>query len=357
MGVAFLNLWGFPTLRPRRPLRVPKVSVLIPVRDEEDNIQECLAAALAQDYPDFEVLVYEEGSRDRTRALLGEIKDPRLRVFLGEGPPPGWLGKPWACAELARRASGELLLFLDADVRLAPLALPSAVAALERENLDLLSLLPRQEMRTFGEAVHVALLPWSLSAFFPLFLPGLRRVAVGQFILVRREAYARSGGHAAVRAEVLEDLALASLAARAGLRIRLFFAGDLARCRMYRGFREANAGLAKNLFPLFKRRILPFAFVWTWLLYVAWQPLVVLPLALRGLLSPALALPAAWAVGLAWALWTLAVVRFRLPAWLSLGYPWVHLVAWFTAARSLLWHLARRGTWKGRSIHVAGGTA
>lgn len=346
---------GLPRLRPRRPTHFPKVSVLIPVRDEAANIGGCLVSVLAQDYPDFEVWVYEEGSRDGTRAVLEGFQDARLRVVFGEGPPPGWLGKPWACAELARQAPGELLLFLDADVRLAPQALASAVAAMEEENLDFLSLLPHQVVKSVGEAVHVALIPWSLSSFFPLFIPRLRRVAVGQFLLVSRPAYARIGGHAAVRAEVLEDQALASRAARAGLRLKLFYAGELAWCRMYRGFWAANAGLAKNLFPLFKKRLLPFAFVWSWLLYVAWQPLSVLSLALAGLLPSALVSPAAWALGGASGLWVFTAVRFRLPAWLGVGYPLVHLVAWFTAARSAFWHLSRRGTWKGRSIHVEGG--
>lgn len=331
--------------------------MLIPVRDEAENIEGCLASVLAQDYPNFEVLVYEEGSQDGTRAILAKLRNPRLRTIFGQAPPQGWLGKPWACAELAKQASGNLLLFLDADVRLAPEALASAVAAMEKENLDFLSLLPQQEVKGVGEAVHVALIPWSLSSFFPLFIPKFRRVAVGQFLLISRAAYARIGGHAAVHAEVLEDQALASRAAHEGLRLKLFYAGGLARCRMYRGFGAANAGLAKNLFPIFKKKLLPFAFVWTWLLYVAWQPLFVLPMALGGSLPSALVVPAAWALGWAFVLWTFTVIRFRLPAWLCLGYPLVHLVAWFTAARSAFWHLSRRGTWKGRSIHVKGGLA
>lgn len=355
LAFALLNLRGFPKIPQGKPKEIPKVSILVPVRDEAENIGECLASLLRQDYPDYEVLVYEEGSKDDTKAILSGFSDPCLQVIFGDGPPPGWLGKPWACARLAEMAKGELLLFVDADVRLAPEALVSAVAALERENIDLLSLLPRQEMPNLGAALHVALIPWSLSSFFPLFVPKLRRVAVGQFLLIRRAAYEKIGGHGAVRAEVLEDQALASRAAKAGLRLKLFFSGDLARCRMYRGFWEANRGLAKNLFPIFKKKLLPFAFVWTWLFYVAWQPLFVLPLALLGYVSSELIRPAAWALGSAFFLWAFTALRFRLPLWLPLAYPLVHLVAWFTAARSAFWHIAQRGTWKGRSIHVKGG--
>lgn len=355
LGISALNLLGLPTLRRRKPAITPKVSVLIPVRDEEENVEECVASALGQDYPDLEVLVYEEGSRDNTRAILSSLSDPKLRVIFGNEPPPGWLGKPWACQKLAEEAQGSLLLFLDADVRLTPKALSSAVALLEREKLDFLSLLPRQEMRSMGEALHVALIPWGLSAFFPLFFRRLRRVAVGQFLLLRREAYMRIGGHEAVRAEVLEDMAMAVRAVRARLRLRLAFGGDLLRCRMYRGFREANVGLAKNLFPLFQKRLLPFIFVWSWLLYVAWQPIFVLFFSLAGTVNPELLVPTAWALGSAGLVWAFTVFRFRLPLWLLVAYPAVHLVAFFTAARSAFWHLSGRGMWKGRTIHVKGG--
>lgn len=356
LGIAFLNIWGFPRLPRARPKRTPKISVLIPVRDEARNIEECLASLLRQDYTSYEILVYEDGSQDGTKEILSSFGDPRVRVIFGDSPPPGWLGKPWACAQLAKRSTGELLLFLDADVRLATEALSSAVASLERENLDLLSLLPRQKMPTFGTALHVALIPWSLSSFFPLFVRRLRRVAVGQFILVRREAYEMIGGHEAVRTEALEDQALAARAAAAGLRIKLAFAGNLALCRMYQGFRDASRGLAKNLFPLFKKKLLPFTFVWSWLVYVAWQPIFILSLSLAGKISVELARPAAWALGGVFALWTFTAVRFRLPFWLPLAFPLVHLVAFLTAVRSAFWHLSRRGTWKGRSIHVKGGT-
>jgi len=120
LAFAFLNLRGFPRLPKRMPKETPKVSVLVPVRDEAENIGECLSSLFRQDYPDYEVLVYEEGSKDGTKDILSTLTDPRLRVIFGDGPPPGWLGKPWACAKVAEMAIGELLLFLDADVRLSP---------------------------------------------------------------------------------------------------------------------------------------------------------------------------------------------------------------------------------------------
>lgn len=102
LGIAILNLLGFPSLRRAKPATTPKVSVLIPVRDEEENVEECVASVLGQDYPDFEVLIHEEGSRDQTKAILSRLSDLKLRVIFGNEPPPGWLGKP----DAKRRRSG-----------------------------------------------------------------------------------------------------------------------------------------------------------------------------------------------------------------------------------------------------------
>ncbi len=358
--VIFLsNLWALGRLKESSSATGAKVSVLVPMRDEEGNAEECVRALLAQDHEHYEVLVYEEGSQDRTPQILASIKDSRLRVLQGDGPPPGWLGKAWACQNLAQHASGELLLFVDADVRLSGGAVSAAVAALAKGRLDLLSVLPRQEVGTLGETLVVPLISWSLSSFFPFAVgkiwprAGLA-AAVGQFLLFRREAYAALGGHEVVRSEVLEDVVLARKATQRGLRVGLVYGGSLVRCRMYTGLRGAVRGFAKSLFPVFGRRTLFFLFVWNWLLYATWQPpllLVSLSTGWSSLPQEFLA-PAAWASGVAFALWLLTTVRFRFPWYLPFIYPVVVGAGWTVAMRSLLWHVVGWGTWKGRSIHT-----
>ncbi len=352
------NFWGIKTLRRGVCARSPQVSILVPMRDEEANAAPCLRALLAQDYPDYEVVVYEDRSQDRTQEILSSFADSRLRVVRGGDLPAGWLGKAWACHNLAQRARGELLLFVDADVRLSPHAVSAAVAAMEKGRLDVLSVLPRQEVGSLGEALVVPLMSWSLASFFPLLLGQLWRrpvlaAAVGQFMLFRKEAYVRIGGHQAIRHEVLDDMALARRAVQAGLRLGLCHGGNLVRCRMYSGLRAAVRGFAKSLFPVFGRRTLLFLFVWNWLLYATWQPILLLMsmAAGRSPLPAAYVAPAAWAVGWAWTLWLLTTWRFRFPWYLPAIYPLVVGAGWTVALRSLVWHWAGWGTWKGRSIH------
>ncbi|MCX7750166.1 MAG: glycosyltransferase [Candidatus Bipolaricaulota bacterium] len=338
------------------PDPLPPVSVLVPARNEERNIVPCIESLLRQDYPEFEVVVLDDASTDRTPDLVAGLAaraGGQLRVLKGSPLPPGWLGKHWACHQLAQEAQHDLLLFADADTVHSPSALRDGVAALRTAGADALSVLPRQTVGTVGEALVIPLIPWVIHTFVPFALPRGGATAVGQFMLFRREAYEAVGGHAAVRAEVVDDLALARNIRRAGLRWAFFDGSRRVATRMYRGWRETARGLAKNLFPVFRYNVPLFLFVWTWLLWLAWQPPAVLALAASGRLRPEMVPPAAATIGLSLLTWGIAALRFRLPLLQVPLYPITVLLVSGIAVRSLLWHLARRGTWKGRGIHVA----
>lgn len=361
-GALFLitlsNLWGIPRLRRKAPPHFPKVSILIPMRDEAGNAKAVISSVLALDYPDFELLVYEEGSGDATWEVLKSVSDPRLRVIKGSAPPPGWTGKNWACHNLANEAKGELLLFVDADVRLEAQALRAAVAELLNGRYHMVSVLPHQEVGSLGELLLVSLIPWSVMSFFPLLLAKTTRIikiqaTVGQFILVRRDAYEEVGGHKAIKGEVLDDFELGWRIRGHGFRVGLFYGGGQVHCRMYRGFREALDGLSKNLFLVFRRRLVLFAFVWTFVLYSSWEPLLVSVAAGLGAPVPAGTFRASLlATSLSLALWEITTLRFGLPLYLPFIHPLGTATAFATAVRSAYWHLAGRGTWKGRTIHV-----
>lgn len=353
-NLAFMRRLG----KYRAPGTFPAVSILVPARDEERSIVPCVESLLAQDYPEFEVVVLDDDSRDGTGALLQNLvarSKGRLRVLEGQPVPPGWLGKHWACHQLARAANEELLLFADADTVHHPSALRDAVGALEAKRVGALSVLPHQEVGTPSEALVIPLLPWVIHTFVPFFLPRRSPTAVGQFMLFRRDVYEAVGGHEAVRDEVLDDLALARNVQRAGLGWEFFDGSAHVATRMYRGWRETCRGLAKNLFPVFHYNVPFFLFVWTWLLWLAWQPPVVLAIqASGGDVPEAIALPAAITIGLSLLTWVLAALRFRLPLVQVPLYPVTILLVSGIALRSLLWHLRHRGTWKGRGIHVQG---
>ncbi len=353
--ISTLNaLLGMPTLKKARPRTAPFVSILIPVRNERRNIERCLHAALAQDYPNFEVLVYEDHSEDGTAQILSQFHDPKLQVTFGTAPPAGWYGKHWACWNLAQMARGQYLLFIDADVVLSPWALSAAMASIEQKGLQMLSVLPRQEIGGRGELLLVPLIPWSLQSFFPAFLGRLVPLAVGQFVLIEKEAYERLGGHQRIREEIVDDLALARLAKKERMRAGFFFAGEFARCRMYQGFGEAMRGLAKNLYPVFGKRPLVFMFIWSWLWYVTWQPFGALALAALGVLPGELLFPSLLTILAQATNWGLVAVRSGLPKILTILFPATVFFSTCTALKSFLWHTLGRGEWKGRTIHLGG---
>ncbi len=251
-----------------RRLRVPeddpppageRVSVLLPVRDEADRVGPCLAAVLEQvAVPDLEVLVLDDGSRDGTADVVRRTAggDPRVRLLTGAEPPPGWLGKPHACDRLAREATGSVLVFLDADVVLAPHAVAATVAQLRGTGLDLVCPYPRQLALTAGERLVQPLLQWSFLTTLPLGLAERSAreslvAANGQLLAVDRAVYERAGGHAAVRGEVLDDVALLRAVKRAGGRGVVTDGTHLATCRMYDGWPQVRDGYAKSLWSAF----------------------------------------------------------------------------------------------------------
>jgi chlorobactene glucosyltransferase len=339
------------------PRSWPRVSILVPARNEERNIERCVRALLAQDYPDLQVLVLDDRSTDQTGAILAEIArtETRLQVLAGQPLPAGWLGKNWACAQLAEQASGALLYFTDADTVHAPCALRAAVTALEGEDADLLTGLPQQVMRTWGERLIVPIFGWAFTCFTPLFLayrlklPSLS-IAVGQMMLFRREAYRAVGGHCAVRAGIVEDMALAQQIKAHGYRWRMIDARSLVRCRMYDSGRAAYAGLGKNLFAAFGSRLIPYLFVWIWLAILFLKPPALLALSLLGLASYAHLWLLVCCIGTALALWLIVYRHLGHPAYLALLYP-ITLVAVEWVALSSLWlTLTGRLKWKGRTL-------
>ena len=201
--MVLVNLAWTPRLSESHVVRppAPKVSVVIPARNEERAVALGVGSLLAQDYPDFEVIVVDDHSADRTGEILASLaaSSARLRVIEGTEPPAGWLGKPHALSLGARSATGDLLLFADADVRYHPRALAEAVAALQTLEADFLCLLPRLEAKGFWENV---LMPYVIGSFFlgPGFLANRDRprwlaVGGGAGNLIRRRAYERLGGH------------------------------------------------------------------------------------------------------------------------------------------------------------------
>jgi chlorobactene glucosyltransferase len=358
LGIALSNLRAMRRLGDYpSAVHYPSVSVLVPARNEEENIRPCVLSLLAQDYPDFHVVVLDDESTDATWHELEELSksDGKLRILRGQPLPEGWLGKAWACQQLAANAEGELLLFTDADTQHKPQALREAVAALQSEKADLLSALPREKAATWAEKLVLPILPWSILCFLPLALAHRLRTpslsaACGQFMLFRREAYAAIGGHEAVRENAVDDIGLGREIKAHGRKLRLVDGGRLVDCRMYRGFGEIWEGFSKNLFAAFEYRGPLFLFVWLWLGVVFLEPPIVIALGIAGLLPATSMYLAGIAIGLSLVLWGITLWRFHFPLYLAFLYPISISLAVVIALRSLVITVNGKATWKGRRL-------
>lgn len=234
----------------------PRVAVLIPAKDEAQQIEKCISSVLAQDYPNFEIDVIDDRSTDGTGEILDAIaaKDSRLRVVhLKEGSlPTGWGGKSWALHNGLMQAQGDWLLFVDADVTLEPDVMSATVArALERK-YDLISLLPTFTSGTISESLLQPLAGAATTAMFVVSWTNSDKrksaFANGQYLCVRRDAYESIGGHEAIRGTLSEDVALARKLKTAGFRPRLGWGDGWATVRMYQGFGAIFRGWSRNFY-------------------------------------------------------------------------------------------------------------
>jgi chlorobactene glucosyltransferase len=240
---------------PARWLSPPLVSALVPARDEERNIARCLRSLLAQDYPRMEILVLDDQSSDGTAAIVEEMarEDGRLVLLHGQPLAADWHGKAYACYQLARVASGEWLLFTDADTEHAPSAVSASVAMAQQTSADLLSLFPEFVAGGWWERLMLPVIPFALLAGLPLSLMRGARwpraaVALGPFMLFSRRGYWRCGGHAAVRTNIVDDMGLAHQIRKTGGRLVMADGSGLVRVRMYRGLRDLWQGVSKSVF-------------------------------------------------------------------------------------------------------------
>ncbi len=329
------------------------VSILIPARDEEANIADCLDAALAQKEFVREVLVYDDHSTDRTGEIVAEYarRDERVRLVAHVPLPAGWCGKTFACAQLAEAARGHWLLFLDADARLNETAVAHIIHEAEARGVSLLSCWPRLEMRGFWEGTLMPLLNFVVFTLYPAPLALRRRtdsslgLAHGSCILARRDDYEFVGGHAAVRGELFEDVRLAQLW-RARGRLSLCLDGQrVIGVRMYCSLPEIWRGFQKNFFPAFRNATSFWAFValhfFVFLLPFALLPFVFLATGITWAFAAAALCVIASRVVLA--------LRFKHPWWSALLHPLGEIILIALGVSSWLRCRTGRGVvWKGR---------
>ena len=340
------------------PAEWPMISVLVPARNEEGNIGACLSSLVGQEYPHFEILVLDDESSDGTAAVVAGFAsdDERVRLIRGRPLPGGWLGKHWACHQLAAQASGELLLFTDADTRHRPTMLRDAALSQYVEDSDLLTALPRELVGSWAERLVLPVIAWALLALLPLPVAHRSRTpllsgAIGQFMLFRRSAYAAVGGHATVRMDVVDDMALARVVKAEGLRWRLLDGSRHVECRMYATAKGVIDGLGKCIFPALHYRLWAMLALFAVLGLAFLVPAGVLLLSFLGAGTETGAMRwAAMAAVVALIPWIMACARFKIPLYLALLYPVTVAAVILIGVRSAVLTMQGRLTWKDRVL-------
>jgi len=346
------------------PADPPLVSVVVPARDEARNIERCLRSVLATTYPRLEVIVVDDHSADGTGALARAIDDPRLRVLDNPPLPDGWFGKQWACRTGARAARGDVLVFADADTTHAPDLVGRLVNELRARGGGLLSVVGRQELGTFWERVVQPHVFWMLATRYGGTETVNRsrraedKIANGQCIFVRREAYDAIGGHGAVRHQVAEDVAIAQRLFAAGQRTEVVMSREDLTTRMYTSLGEIMAGWRKNVFAG-GREAMPGGragqLLFPLLLLLVPLLTVLPPLALGGALLAAA--PPAWlllgatiALAAELATWGAVYRWMRAPVAYALIFPLGALVFAVIAIQAIA--RGSRVEWKGRAYRT-----
>jgi chlorobactene glucosyltransferase len=254
-----LNIWALK--RPRKDSKLPKepplVSVLIPTRDEEENIEACLKSLQNQDYPNFEILVLDDSRNDDTYDIVQRIAaaDKRISLFRSEPLPEGWVGKPFGCYQLAQKAKGSWLLFVDADTIHEPHMLRSVLAIAMKSKPGMLSGFPRQLGNSWPQKIAIPVIYFVIMSWFPLWW--LQRskkpkpsLAIGQFLLFSRDVYWRFGGHEAVKSKILEDVFLGVETIRHGGRHIALDLSPVVSCNMFRNLGAMWEGFVRWLYSV-----------------------------------------------------------------------------------------------------------
>jgi len=256
-------IWNLYLLRRKKYNKIPDnelpfVSVLVPARNEEQNIKNILTSLLNQDYPNYELIVLNDNSDDLTGEIINEIKsgNPGLIVLNGKPPGEGWTGKCFACKQLYEASRGEYLLFTDADTVHKNNSLRDSVTIAINSKADLLTLFPENILISFAEKLIMPMLFFTVMMLLPLYFVDKKgftkfSIGIGPFMLFKRDAYEKIGTHESVKSALVEDVWLGRIIKEHGLKLVATDGMDMLCVRMYRSFKEIWNGFSKNIFAGF----------------------------------------------------------------------------------------------------------
>lgn len=269
-SITIYNYFTIPRLKQRKKSidQEKLVSILIPARNEEENIAISLLSAINQTYQNTEIIVLDDKSTDKTSDIVIDIikrySDKKIKLYEGSELPTDWNGKSWACYNLANYSNGEYILFIDADVILDKNAVSSGIAEIQEQNLDLLTVFPTQIKKTFAEKIFVTpFMEWLLTLILPVKLsnesyePKLA-TACGQYMFFKRQTYNDIGGHSCVGKNIAEEREISMVLKQKGYKVGIYLGENLVFCRMYKNLKSSFNGFANSFYGATKMNAIQF---------------------------------------------------------------------------------------------------
>ena len=342
--------------RRTRKIDGPKISVLIPARNEEKRIRPTMEAILRQDYGTYEVIVIDDNSTDATWDVIQEFVriDGRLKAIKGAGLPEGWNGKPYAMCQLAEQADGELLVFLDADILPQPDFLSWVADRMDRHGADSLSAYARHKAKSIREYIFFPVLYMVNMTFLPFWLIKLTKLslfshAIGQLMVFRRSAYDGVGGFKVVHNKILEDIQMARAVKNAGYRHVFLDARKVLKGYMYDSWDHTVSGLKRAIYEYFDKKVYPLVILTFFVFISLILPAFLIPFSLAGnwestrwILAGNLGILLGW---------TVTLYDRRMPWYVPFFYPFQFAFTLMLAWKSLIDDVTGTGyNWKDRTV-------
>lgn len=307
----------------------PKISVMVPARNEEENIRSCLEYLLDQDYENYEILVMNDNSTDSTGYILDEMarEYPRLRIYNGAPLKKGWFGKPYALQQLSRYATGDYYLFSDADTIHSRTSLSFCMTNALYHKADLVSAYPRELIGTFGEVMNVSAMYIMTTIIMPL--PAIDYIkwkqasfCLGQYFFVKADVFKEIDGFEAVKHEITEDVAFGKTVKQRGYKTKFLDAQPHVACQMYKSFAESFRGIGKNVYNAVGRNV--FLLIGIIILVLLFIDYPVFRL-IKDLTEGKVSLPIVLSVVIFFLMWLLNVIDRKLPIFSVFLYPFQYL--------------------------------
>ena len=334
------------------------LSILIPARNEEKNIEKCLKSLITDNNPNLEFLVLDDNSKDQTSEIVKNLSkiDPRITLIQGSQLPNDWSGKNWACHQLSSRAKGDLILFIDADTWVANQTINKAISYMEETNCALLTVIPKRNQNCLIEKLMFPLIDWITTSFIPIKIARSIKtpyisITFGQFMMFQKDKYFQSGGHHFLQGNVLDDVELGRAIKSKGLLWKLLDGNGSVETNMYQTNIEAVKGLSRSIFPTFQYRISTFILAATILFLITLGPYISVYFWLIGEnQSGLLALIASATLIIILYSWIVICSNFDHNKITTILYPLIISIIFLIALHSFFSYSFGLSKWKGRSI-------